>query len=221
MPIDKLLNSVSSNPALKGALGGAAGGALVTAMLGNKTARKAVKTGGLVALGGLAYKAYQSYQDGQSGSEETAQAQQVPQDPAPAIAAQPLQREDFNIDALASDGKVETVVKALVAAAHADGALEDHERDRIWNYALQEKLEPSQLDALAREIENPASVEELASLASGMEMKIEIYTASRLVIGQNCAAGDTYLAALGQAMGLPPGLIRALDQQTANEAAAA
>lgn len=52
MPIDKIMQTVNANPGLKGALGGAAGGALVSAMLGNKTARKVAKTGGLMALGG-------------------------------------------------------------------------------------------------------------------------------------------------------------------------
>ena len=62
MPIDKLVKGISGNTAVTGALSGAAGGALVSALTGNKSAKKLLKAGGLVAVGGLAWQAYQSYQ---------------------------------------------------------------------------------------------------------------------------------------------------------------
>ena len=115
MPIDKIMKSVNDNPALKGALGGAAGGALVTAMMGNKTAKKIAKTGGLMALGGLAWQAYRSYQ-------ETG-AKLAPGTPE-------LQAESFNLTPENQPEEIHLVARAMIAASHADGQLDDDERQR-------------------------------------------------------------------------------------------
>ena len=61
MPFEALLNSAQGKTALTVALSGAAGGALVGALTGNKTAKTLLKTGGLIAVGGIAMKAWQTY----------------------------------------------------------------------------------------------------------------------------------------------------------------
>jgi len=196
MPIDKIMQTVNSNPGLKGALGGAAGGALVSAMLGNKTARKVAKTGGLMALGGLAWQAYKSYQDSTPES--------APQ----------LQKEAFDLDPEVSAEEVDLVVKAMIAAAHADGQLDDTERHRIWDHALKSGFSTSQLEALSQEINHPVGIAQLAVMANGMEQKIEVYTASRLLIAEGHERGDAYLRGLADALGLPRGLVLALNHET-------
>lgn len=54
MPINSLLKSDQAKNALTGFLGVATGGALVSAFTNNKSAKKLLKTGGLMALGGVA-----------------------------------------------------------------------------------------------------------------------------------------------------------------------
>ena len=135
MPIDKIMQTVNANPGLKGALGGAAGGALVSAMLGNKTARKVAKTGGLMALGGLAWQAYRTYHDSTPDHEPRLQN---------------LQKEAFDLDPEASAADIDIIVRAMIAAAHADGQLDDNESHRIWDHALKSGFSTSQLEALSQ-----------------------------------------------------------------------
>jgi uncharacterized membrane protein YebE (DUF533 family) len=68
---------LSNNSPLTGLLGGAAGGALITAFANKKSARKLLKAGGLVALGGVAWHAYRSYKDG-AGKDDSTRWRQVP-----------------------------------------------------------------------------------------------------------------------------------------------
>ena len=65
MAINELLSGMKGNGALNGALGGVAGGALVSAFTNKKSARTLLKTGGLLAVGGVAWQAYSSYRNGQ------------------------------------------------------------------------------------------------------------------------------------------------------------
>lgn len=201
MPIDKIMKTVNENPGLKGALGGAAGGALVTAMMGNKTARKVAKTGGLMALGGLAWQAYRNYQE--SNPE----------------AAPELSEQSFELDAESSANEIDLIVRAMIAAAHADGQLDDEERTKIWDHALKSEFSTSQLEALSQEINHPVGVAQLAVMAQGMEQKLEVYTASKLVIGEEQEGGAVYLRDLAEALALPRGLILALNQETKDQSA--
>ena len=201
MPIDKIMKTVNENPGLKGALGGAAGGALVTAMMGNKTARKVAKTGGLMALGGLAWQAYRSYQE--SNPE----------------AAPELSEQSFELDAESSANEIDLIVRAMIAAAHADGQLDDEERTKIWDHALKSEFSTSQLEALSQEINHPLGVAQLAVMTQGMEQKLEVYTASKLVIGDEQESGAVYLRDLAEALALPRGLILALNQETKDQSA--
>lgn len=199
MPIDKIMKTVNDNPGLKGALGGAAGGALVTAMMGNKTAKKIAKTGGLMALGGLAWQAYRSYQE--SG------AKLAPGTPE-------LQAESFHLTPEEKPEEIHLVVRAMIAASHADGQLDDNERQRIWERAMASDFSTTQLEALTEEINQPVGIAQLVVAAQGMEQKIEVYTASRLMIEKGHEQGEVYLQGLAEALGLPRGLVMALNNET-------
>src|SRR5690606_28015088 len=106
-----------------------AAGALVAVLLGTGTGRKvtgsALKIGGLAAVAGLAYKAYQNYQSGrQPGAEPTSSEpgllpppSDTPFDPAQA----PQGETEFAL----------VLVRAMIAAARADGHIDDGERARI------------------------------------------------------------------------------------------
>src|SRR6187402_764258 len=105
-----------------------AAGALVAVLLGTGTGRKvtgsALKIGGLAAVAGLAYKAYQNYQNGtQPGAEVEKQPELLP----------PPSNTDFN-PAQAPQGEAEftlSLVRAMIAAAKADGHIDDDEKKKI------------------------------------------------------------------------------------------
>ena len=102
---------------LSGATGGALAAGAMGLLLGNKTARKiggqALTYGGLAALGVLAYKAYGNWQSQQAG--------------APQGEPQTLDR----LPAAQAEQHSQAILKALVAAAKADGHVDSRERELI------------------------------------------------------------------------------------------
>ncbi|MEM9620354.1 MAG: DUF533 domain-containing protein [Pseudomonadota bacterium] len=230
MPLDKILQSGSKNAALTGALSGVAGGALVSAFTNKKSAKKLLKTGGLVALGGVAWHALQKYREGQAADPAQAgpvpdktlhattnASQAYPQVPATeaALLATDLRQADF--DAVVEDNSAGTllIIEAMVAAGYADGHLTDLEQRRIWQQAIDQELDGDALAQLKNLLENPRSMQEVVAQADDMETRIEVYTASVLAIDEYCEAGRRYLQDLAEALQLPSPLVAVLNGESA------
>jgi uncharacterized membrane protein YebE (DUF533 family) len=99
-----------------------------------KLTGNAVKIGAVAAVGGLAYKAWQSYQQGQSGAPA----------PVPAQDAFIPARKRY---AQAHEELGKTLVRAMIAAAKADGKIDGDEKEAIFG-----KLESM---ALSFELKRP------------------------------------------------------------------
>jgi uncharacterized membrane protein YebE (DUF533 family) len=211
MPIDKLLSSSHAKTALTGALSGAAGGALTTALLNKKSAKNLLKAGGLVAVGGLAFKAWQTYKDNQADTNIPA-----PTPTALTTLANPVAQPSPQITQSANNEPL-LILQSMIAAAHADGILTDLEQQQVWNKGVESGLPAEDLSAIAEALDNPATPMQLAASARTLETKIEVYTAAACVIDGDCEAGTAYLEALGSALELPPGLVNAL-KLSANQA---
>ena len=177
-----------------------AAGAIAAVLLGTEPGRKvsgaALKLGGLAAIGGLAYKAYQNYQNGRQPAEPAQADEQV--------LLPPPQDTEFH-PSQAPQGEAEfalTLVRAMIAAARADGRIDDDEKRRIG-----EKLSLSGLDAeaesfLKAELESPLDLDALVSAARTEAQKVELYTASRLAIDADTRAERGYLDLLAGRLGL-------------------
>ncbi|UXN75438.1 tellurite resistance TerB family protein [Devosia sp. A8/3-2] len=131
--IDQIVKALQTDQntqrtAMTGAAGPAAGMLLSGGGLG-KLAGNAVKIGAVAAVGGLAYKARQNYQQNQLGA---AAAQQPSQDAFIPSPADQNAREEL--------GK--TLVRAMIAAAKADGRIDADEKEAIFT-----KLEGMSLSA--------------------------------------------------------------------------
>ena len=112
---------------VKGLAGGAALGGLAGILLGGKGAKKlaktALKVGGTAALAGLAYKAYNDWQAAKSGSAPTPGNDRPP--PAEGTAflpAIPKARDDLSL----------SLLRAMIAAAKADGHIDGKEQQAIF-----------------------------------------------------------------------------------------
>jgi len=183
-----------------------AAGALVAVLLGTGTGRKvtgsAVKLGGLAAVAGLAYKAYQNYQKGnQPGTEAQQQGQ-------PELLPPPSDSEFHPEQAPQGEGEFTmALVRAMIAAAKADGHIDEDERRKIG-----ERLSILGLDAeaeqfLREEIEKPLDLDELVALARTEAQRVELYTASRLTIEPDSRAERGYLDLLAGRLQLPDALV--------------
>lgn len=180
-------------------------GALVAVLLGTGAGRKvtgsAIKLGGLAAVAGLAYKAYQSYQAGQQPGTAPTQGEQVLLPPPADDAFNPSQ---------APQGEAEfslSLVRAMIAAAKADGHIDDEEKKKIVDRLALAGLGPEAEAFLREELEKPLDLEELVSLAQTEAQRVELYTASRLTIDPNTRAERGYLDLLAGRLRLPDALV--------------
>jgi uncharacterized membrane protein YebE (DUF533 family) len=181
-----------------------AAGALVAVLLGTSTGRSvtgsAVKLGGLAAIGGLAYQAYKNYQ---AGKQPTEAAQAEPE------LLPPPSDTGFHPDNApqGSDEFALVLIRAMIAAAKADGHIDEAEKQKIFD-----KLGLAGIDAdaeafLKQELGAPLDLGAIASAALTEEQKVELYTASRLTIDPDSRAERGYLDLLAGRLGLPDALL--------------
>ncbi len=205
MGADRILSQLLSSPAASGFAGGLAGGlasSLLTSRAGRKLGRKALRVGGIAAVGGLAHAAYRHYRSG------------VDQ-PAPPRDADPLSLADFVPDPHSKEAEVLglTLLKAMVAAANADGMLDRRERyailERVGSLGLSEGERVELLASLSR----PVEMGELVAEAATPEIAVEIYTASLLAIELDTAAERGYMAMLAARLGLPEALVASIHRE--------
>lgn len=202
---------------LGGIGGGLAAGGLAGLLLGSKKGRKiagsAVKYGGMAALGALAYRAYQNYQSG--SAPETPQAQaQTPEPVAmlPAPAGSPFNPQDE----AAQQSLAQNIMRAMIAAAKADGHVDANEQATIFAHMDQLDLSTEEKAFVLEELRRPLDVDAVASGARTPEEAAEIYTASLLAIDIDSPAERGYLAMLAARLKLDEKLVEHLHATVAS-----
>lgn len=191
-----------------GGSGGVGRGALATGalgmLLGSKGGRrlggKAVTYGGLAALGMLAYKAYGNWQAQQAG---TAQASTTRAEPKTVDRLPPDQVEEHS----------RGILKALVAAAKADGHVDDQERKMIEAELAQLTDDPELQRWLEAELSKPLDPVEVAAVATTPEMASEMYLASVLMVDEEQFMERAYLDELARQLKLDAQLKAELESQ--------
>lgn len=211
--LDQFLGS--KVPGLSGALQGKAGqvtdlarnnpmkaGALAAALLGTKTGRKlagnVAAVGGVAAIAGLGYLAYRNYQSGKApaGVAPDAPVIEPPVD-SPFSLHSPSLSNDFAL----------TLLRAMIAAAKADGHIDANERQRIMEKVHAVDLGAEAEAFIAKELADPIDLDALVAAGRTEEQRVEIYTASRLAIDPDTRAERGYLDLLAGRLKLPDPLI--------------
>ena len=190
---------IAANPAAAGALAGALGTMVAGTGSGRTIAASAAKLGGLVLIGGLAYKAYENYKAGQS----TAASASTQPAPAPAGTGFEPQAQT-NSSAL-------LYIRAMVAAASANGGVDAAERAKITGMLQQAGHSADAAAFLEKEMARPASVAELAAASSSPEVAAQTYMAARMAIEAHSDAETAFLAQLATALKLDPALVQHID----------
>lgn len=182
----------------KGALAGGALGLLLGSKRFRKMGGTLVTYGGAAALGALAFKAYGDWQRAQRG-EATA---------APRTADQ--------VPAAEAGQHSRAILKALVAAAKADGHVDARERELIETEVARMSQGDDEATAwMRRELERPLDPREVASAAASPAIASEMYLASAMVIDEQSYMERAYLDELARQMGLDAALRQRLDEQLA------
>jgi uncharacterized membrane protein YebE (DUF533 family) len=198
-----LLGGASGSGGLGGLLSGAGGGALAAGamglLLGNKKVRKVggkvAIYGGLAALGVLAYKAYGNY-NAQKGTAPQREPQTLDRLP-------PAQAEEHS----------QAILKALVAAAKADGHIDDRERQLIEGEFTKLDNDQELQHWLHAELNKPLDPTDVARAASTPEMAAEMYIASVMLVDEENFMEKSYLDELARQLKLEPGLKIELEKQ--------
>lgn len=198
--IEQAKGVFSSNPALATAVLGGLGALVFGTSTGRSVAGSAAKLGGLALIGGLAYKAYQNYQAGKP----LLNASQH-QDVLPAPAGTGFEPQ------AASEATALVFIRAMIAAAAADGHIDDDERSAILGGLKEAGLEQEAHDWLAQEMAQPASIDTLVEAAESPELAAQIYTAARIAINPDNAAEKDFLAGLAGSLGLDAELVANID----------
>lgn len=187
---------------------GAAIGGLAAILLGTGAGRSitasAARMGGLALIGGLAYKALQNYQAGKPLVDLQGAAGSLTGQP-PALPA-PTGEQDRAL----------RLVRAMIAAASADGIVDATERAAIAGNLKAAGLDAEAAGFLEQEFANPADISTLASGLATAEQAAEVYAAARLAIDPDLQEEQDFLAALASALNLEPGLVAHIDAAAAS-----
>ena len=198
-----LLGGSSGKASGKGDLGsmlkGAGGGAALAMLLGNKRVRKVggkvAVYGGLAALGVIAYKAYGNWQAKQAGAPQ-GEPQTLDRLPAPQV-----------------ELHSQAILKALVAAAKADGHVDERERELIEGEFTKLSSDIETRHWLQAELNKPLDPADVARAASTPEMTAEMYVASVLMVDEEHFMERAYLDELARQLQLDPSLKAELEAQ--------
>ncbi len=181
---------------------GAAMAGVAALLLGTRAGRGltgvALKLGSLGAIGGLAYKTFQDWQAKNAGA-----AAALP-DLGPTVdvlSGPPLEKRSL------------TLLKAMIAAAKADGHIDDRERSAIDGYLQKLNLDAESQRFVLEELSKPLSAKEVASGSDSPAAAAEIYLTSLLAINLDNAQERAYLEELARELKLPPELVSELLEQ--------
>jgi uncharacterized membrane protein YebE (DUF533 family) len=114
-----------------------------------------------------------------------------------------------------SDDDAVLLVRAMVAAASADGIVDQAERSRIISGLQQAGLDPDATRFLERELTEPADVEELAAGITDPDKAAQVYTAARLAIDPDTLQEREFLRRLQEALDLEDDLVAHIDAAAA------
>lgn len=124
----------------------------------------------------------------------TAVAPPPPPSPAPA--------SSFEGDDSEGGRDAVLLIRAMIAAANADGVIDQEERNRILGKLETLDLSDQEHSFVVRELLSPVGMENIATSVKSQEMAIQVYTVSLLAIEVDTDAERTYINSLAQRLGL-------------------
>lgn len=220
-----LVSKLLSGMATKNFAGGLLAGGIGASLLKKDAVEDIAKIGGLALLGTLAYKAYNNYQQDKSqdiggavktaGSGMMAQAGGLFAGAKQAIAnaqAATVQQQALPAPAHSPELSI-SIIRAMIAAAKADGKMDDAEMQKIMGHVEQGGMTGEEKMLLMREMAITQNMETIAGGAKSAEEAAEIYLAALLVCDSQCAAEQQFLGQLAGALKLDPAFAQNLQNE--------
>lgn len=204
--LEKLKGLVRDNPVAATGAAGGVGGLVLGTRTGRAIAGSAARIGALALIGGLAYKAFQNYQAGRPLIDGVDQAEAAPQG------------SGFEPSAVTNESAT-VYIRAMIAAAASDGRIDDAEQAKIIGGLKQAGVDAEAEEFLANELNNPASVDDLAGAVTSPEEAVQVYTAARIAIEPDARGEVQFLAKLAAALGIDNKLAAHIDATTRSASA--
>lgn len=197
--LNQFLKSQSGGSLLNADFGKGAvtGGALGLLLGKNKKTRKLATYGGLAAIGVMAYQAYRDYQQ-QNASGAYQEPRTVDRLPPPQ-----------------AEAHSQAILRALIAAAKADGHIDDRERQLIEGEFQRLGQDAEVQRWFTAELQKPLDPAEVAQAADSPEVASEMYLASLLVADEQSFMERSYLDELARQLRLDAPLKSQLERQIA------
>lgn len=176
-----------------------ASGAL-SMLMGSKRMSKfgsvGLKYGGLAALGVLAHRAYSHWQEQNAST-------------APAGTPRTIDR----VSGSEAEDHSRAVLKALIAAAKADGHIDAREQQLTDEELGKLTVDSNVRDWLNTELNKPLHPQEVANAANSLEMASEMYLVSLMMVDEQSYMERAYLDELARHLKLDPALRSNLEAQ--------
>ncbi len=202
--LEQLLKSQTGGSLLNADFGkgAVAGGALGLLLGKNRKTRKLATYGGLAAIGVMAYQAYRDHQQ---------QTAATAIEPRTVDRLPPPQAEQHS----------QAILRALIAAAKADGHVDDRERAVIEGEFRRIGDDAELQRWLQAELQKPLDPAEVAQAGETPEVASEMYLASLMVVDEQNFMERAYLDELARQLKLDADLKNRLERQLAEQAARA
>jgi len=186
--LGKIRNNLSG-----GLIGGAAASSIIALLINNKPARKFAGTaatyGGAAVLGGLAFKAYKNWQLNIS-NQKTASIDHGYND------------FYYGRHEAAPDYELK-LIKAMIAAAKADGHIDAAEQQRIFQAVAQMNISNEMKSTVFDLLNHPISLNEIVLGVHDTGQKSELFLAACLVSDPLLPSVRIYLDQMAEALVLP------------------
>lgn len=102
------------------------------------------------------------------------------------------------------------LIRAMIAAAHADGVLDAEEMQRILGRLQALDLSAEEQSFLLREMQQPKTPEDLASAVGTPELARQVYAVSLLAVDVDTPEEEAYMLRLQQLLGLDHDAVEAV-----------
>ena len=193
------------------------------------------QSAGLGALGALAYRAYQQYQAGQqrggagaqdggaggAGAAPQAEARQpsLGDRLADVVRGRASAKADSDDGAGGSpeelsvdDRRARLLIRAMIAAASADGQIDADERERMTGRLEEAGADREDKELLERELRSPVALDAVVREVDGPELAEQVYVVSALAINADTDAERAYLQYLAARLKLDPAKVEELNR---------
>jgi len=107
-----------------------------------------------------------------------------------------------SVDATEANQEAVLLIRAMIAAANADGVIDEEERNRILKKLETVDLSDQEHSFIVKELLSPAGLEDIVAQVKSPEMAKMVYTVSLLAIEVDTDAERAYMNTLAQQLSL-------------------